>query len=456
MSPSRRSPVARIPRELLTIIFILSTPSIQEARDTQWWTALERSPWSLSHVSRQWRVVALASPALWSFIAIKNPSDDECAPYSLQMLETQLARARTSPLDIILDYERNDDSDDYVVREALKVLTTHSARWRTLYITGQQLVDLSSLRARVPLLERVVVWGRDDERSDDGQSPPVSIDHFAIAPRLRSVETNDGCPFFTVPWGQLTHYAARGPWGGHISALMALKNVESCNLLLADELDLEDPFSHTRTIEMPKLRRLDLTTERTTHGLEEYWVWPTWLRVPALTELAIADGMLQDLPKLLHASMCSLRKLHIIQGCPVADALRPILRSNPEISELLVSLGGYGSRSLDFSHSKVPAVTSLLTLKPRERDLLPNLETLVIHCYNGKDGKDDEAIYAMVASRWKITRLCSLRAVDIGPTLTAKLQRLEREGLRLSVKRTQSRCLEEHDIMESSLEANWF
>ncbi|KAJ7605751.1 hypothetical protein DFH06DRAFT_1487108 [Mycena polygramma] len=454
MAPSRRSPVARIPREILTNIFLLSRPSIQEARGTQWWTALERSPWSLGQVSRRWRAVALASPALWSFIVIKNPSDDECAPYSLAMLETQLARARTSPLDIVLDYERNDDSDDYVVREALKVLAAHSARWRTLYITAQQLVDLSSLRGRVPLLERVVVWGRDDERSDDGQSPPVSIDHFAIAPRLRSVETNDGCPFFDVPWRQLTRYAACGPWGGHISAFMALKNVESCNLLLADELDLEDPFSHTRTIEMPKLRRLDLTTERTIHGLEEYWVWPTWLQVPALTELAIADGMLQDLPNLLHASKCSLRRLHIIQGCPVADALRPILRSSPEISELLVCLGGYGSRSLDFSHSKVPAVISLLTLKPRERDILPSLGTLIIHCYNGEDGTDDEAVYAMVASRWKTTRLRSLRAVDIGPTLASKLKRLEREGLRLSVERTESKCLEEHDIMESSLDAN--
>ncbi|KAJ6541674.1 hypothetical protein B0H19DRAFT_321235 [Mycena capillaripes] len=432
MAPRRAhsSPIKRLAPELLTYIFLLSKPSIGDARKVDWYTALEHSPWILGHISRHWRSVALASPALWSFIIIRNTNDDS-QPCSLPMLETQLIRSGKSPLDVVVDFE-NYDSDDYVVREALKALARHSPRWKTLYITAQQLMSLSSLRGRVPLLEKVSVWGREDEGTDDGYSPPRSIDHFTIAPRLRSVEVDAGFPFFDLPWGQLTRYEACGPWGGHISALMYLKNVESCSMMMADELDLEDPYSHHRTVELPKLCQLDLSTERFIHGFEEFWAWPTWLRLPALTELAIPDGLLLDLPRLLQASKCSLNKLHITMGCPAVDALRPVLKSNPDITELLLSLDIYGSHSRDFRQSKVPPLIAFLTLKTHQPDLLPNLESLIIQ---SPTSDHDEALVRMIASRWKTTGLRSVRAVDITPGLTFKLNILKSEGLSVSIRR---------------------
>jgi hypothetical protein len=352
------------------------------------------------------------------------------------MLETQLARSGNSPLHIVVDYECYDE-DDYALQEALKALAKHSSRWKTLCITAQMLKCLSSLRGRVPLLEKISVWGREEEGTDDGHSPPRSIDHFAVAPRLCSVEVDDGFPYFDLPWKQLTRYEASGPWGGHLTAFMHLKNVESCIMTMPHEIDLEDPYAYhwgnRPPAVVPKLRQLDLTPERFVHGLEKYWVWPKWLRLPALTDLAIADGMLHDLPRLLQASQCRLQKLHITQGCPSVDALRRILESNPDISELLISLdNSYRSRSLDFSHSKVPALISFLTLKSNHSDLLPKLETLVVQ---SSTSEHEEAIGAMIMSRWNTTRLRAVCALDIGPALTSKLNALKSQGLCVSIRR---------------------
>ncbi|KAJ7145843.1 hypothetical protein C8R44DRAFT_600585, partial [Mycena epipterygia] len=66
------SPIRRITPEILAHIFVCTMPTIQEARAVNWYTALERSPWVLGQISRRWRAVVLASPALWSSIIIRN------------------------------------------------------------------------------------------------------------------------------------------------------------------------------------------------------------------------------------------------------------------------------------------------------------------------------------------------------------------------------------------------
>ncbi|KAJ7222863.1 hypothetical protein B0H12DRAFT_292912 [Mycena haematopus] len=437
------APLRRIPRDILTLIFLLSTPPVSEARNLPWYQSLYCTPWTLGHVSRRWRAVALTSPALWSSIIIRDMDDEKSAPYSLLMLEAQLTRSGTSPLDIVFDYDpENDESGSDVAGDALNALARHSLRWKSLYITSSQFSSLSSVRGRLPLLEKLSVWGRDDEGTQDGNSPPPPADHFLFAPRLRSVEVDAGFPFFAVPWAQLTTYEALGPWGGHITALMHLKNAESCSFTIAHEADLHDPYTWgNRTVELPKLRRLEVTTERFFHGIEEYWVWPRWLRVPGLTELAIPDGLLYDLPRLQQASRFSLTKLHIIAGCPEAVALRPVLLSNPDISELTLCVGGYGSRSRDFTHSKVPALLDLLTLRPhRPYLLLPNLETLIVH--DDHTDKHADAIGKMITSRWRTTRLRSVHAVDIGPGLASRLNDLENEGLDVVIRRIES---QDHD-----------
>ncbi|KAJ6520523.1 hypothetical protein C8R45DRAFT_1121060 [Mycena sanguinolenta] len=425
------SPLRRIPAEILSFIFLLSTPTISEVRYVPWHEYLFWSPWTLGRVCRRWRSVALASPALWSSIIMRNPNDEESEFYSLPMLEEQLTRSGMSPLHVVFDYESfNDKTGGHVAEDVLKTLARHSSRWKSLYITATQFTRLTSVRGRLPLLEKLAVWGRDEEAICSGDSPAPEINHFLIAPRLQSVEVDDGFPWFDFPWAQLTRYEALGPWGGHISALVHLKNAELCSFMIADEPDLHDPYTWgDHTVQLLKLRQLQITTQRFFPGIEEYWV-------------SIPDGLLHALPLFQLASMFSLTKLHIVMGCPEVEALRRVRQCNPEISELLLSLGGYGSRSRDYTHSKVPALIEFLTLRPHHPrpDLLPKLDTLGVHFHN--NNKDADALGKMIVSRWRTTRLRSVYAVDIGPELTSRLNGMKSEGMDVFIRSTQSRTLD--------------
>ncbi|KAJ7780031.1 hypothetical protein DFH07DRAFT_700093, partial [Mycena maculata] len=61
------SPLRRTPHEVLGEIFSWTLPSIHEAAQEEGFNASD-SPWVLTHVSSQWRVVALSTPSLWSLI----------------------------------------------------------------------------------------------------------------------------------------------------------------------------------------------------------------------------------------------------------------------------------------------------------------------------------------------------------------------------------------------------
>jgi hypothetical protein len=155
---------------------------------------------------------------------------------SLPMLETQLARSGKAPLEVIFDYEKlNDESDSAVPELALQTLARHSARWKALYITRSQCAHLASVQGAAAAPGEASVCGRDEEGTEDENSPPPAVNYFARAPRLRFIEVDDGFPFFEVPWAQLTGYEALGPWVGHITALRLLTNAESCNFTIAHE-----------------------------------------------------------------------------------------------------------------------------------------------------------------------------------------------------------------------------
>ncbi|KAJ7842273.1 hypothetical protein B0H14DRAFT_2781520 [Mycena olivaceomarginata] len=328
------SAVRRIPPEILAHIFLSpSHPSRkpERCRSTHPSSAA-RGFWGMS--------LGSGGPSRWRLrrcVPHYHPKYEQrrlrrSAPFQCSRPSS---RGRARPRSrLFFDYEKlNDESDSAVPELALQTLARHSARWKALYITGLQCAHLASLS----------VCGREEEGTEDGNSPPPPINYLTLAPRLRFIEVDDGFPFFEVPWAQLTGYEALGPWAGHITALRLLTNAESCSFMIAHEAHLEDPYNRgTRIIELRKLRQLQLTTERSYHGIEEYWRWPQWVRVPGLRELAIPHGLLQDLPSLQLASRFSLAGLRIIAGCPVAAAPR-VLEANPKISERC-SVCGMGTR----------------------------------------------------------------------------------------------------------------
>ncbi|KAJ7508471.1 hypothetical protein B0H11DRAFT_1965208 [Mycena galericulata] len=432
------SPIRHVPPEILTHIFVLSLPSVWVAREVKWYDSLRGSPWALGQVSRHWRAVAMASPALWTSIIFKRTyeyapnSALEFAPCSLPMLETQLLRSSNFPLHIVFDYQTvgfETDNIDSVAKRALEALDKCSFRWKSLYITGEQLARLPSLSGRIPLLEKLCVWKWESDEYGDADSPPpgiTTIDGFQTAPRLRDVEIDHGY-LIELPWGQLTRLKACAPWAWHVEALKRLSNVESCSLTATDGIGGPHQWQGS-PVELPRLHQFKLNSYLSISA-DSNESFPQWLVLPALTELATHSACLRGLPDVLYVSKCTLKKLKLQAPDSQMDLVHSVLSSNPDITELLIDFGGP-------SAVNVKDMISLLTPDQSQPVLLPNIETFdfVWILYGHQNMLGD-----MLMSRWK-EPASRLRSVTIGgmvPDVTkymsSVIEQLRSEGLSVYV-----------------------
>ncbi|KAK0479837.1 hypothetical protein EDD18DRAFT_844955 [Armillaria luteobubalina] len=140
------SPCRRLPPELLTEIFIRRTLLYGSRRfplDPRSPLDPRASPWTLSHVCRKWRAVAIATPELWTSIRLNfvddwflNGSRIRKAAFMLGVI---LDRARPHYLDVRICYH-----DNISTHPACAVLLPSVRSWKSLYITGES-VDLGFL-----------------------------------------------------------------------------------------------------------------------------------------------------------------------------------------------------------------------------------------------------------------------------------------------------------------------
>ncbi|KAK7022454.1 hypothetical protein R3P38DRAFT_2961043 [Favolaschia claudopus] len=90
---SKLDPVARLPLELSTEIFMLCTPNLRRP-------VFAKEPLKFLHVCRLWREIAVSCPSLWTSIQInENESTD---PEFYEACSNWLERARALPLSICL------------------------------------------------------------------------------------------------------------------------------------------------------------------------------------------------------------------------------------------------------------------------------------------------------------------------------------------------------------------
>lgn len=90
-----------------------------------------------SHVSRQWRNVALGTPSVWSAIPVH--------PLRPALTNHYLKRSANLPLDVYLHFKKQLNA-----KEALSLLLEHRLRWRNLYLDagngGAVFLVVSSLK----------------------------------------------------------------------------------------------------------------------------------------------------------------------------------------------------------------------------------------------------------------------------------------------------------------------
>ncbi|EEB93112.1 hypothetical protein MPER_08279, partial [Moniliophthora perniciosa FA553] len=142
---SLKSPIRRLPREILEIIFRHSA-SINSFGADEFW---DSDAFDLSSICHQWREVAINCPALWCNIA------SDLSKTAKEPIEMCLSRSKNHPFSLQL--RRASGSDE----EVFNLLLTHSDRWVSLELDSNLLLARESgeLDGRLPLLTSALYEG---------------------------------------------------------------------------------------------------------------------------------------------------------------------------------------------------------------------------------------------------------------------------------------------------------
>ncbi|KAJ7246200.1 hypothetical protein C8J57DRAFT_756820, partial [Mycena rebaudengoi] len=180
------APTRRVPNELLVQIFAIASEPSPISEDTTPQEELSRLGKQdlryLSQVCSHWNSVVMNTPMLWSRIVVdldlwaRLPARRDTLR---DLLEASLLRGGSFSLRITLYASGNAQREE--CRWVLQLLGHHSRRWWrvSLQLDLSFLQFLSSVRGRLPLLERLTI---------DGWKPwPDNPDIFIVAPRLKDV-----------------------------------------------------------------------------------------------------------------------------------------------------------------------------------------------------------------------------------------------------------------------------
>lgn len=138
-----------MPNELLSYVFLATLHERHESCMNEFdhdksiprhHSGLINGPLDLSHVCRRWRMLALATSKLWTFLVLTFPITRS----DLARFVHFLSRSKDSPLDIFLDFRDEEwdlDDDDHEeehdfgeedMKRILRIITPHITRWRTI------------------------------------------------------------------------------------------------------------------------------------------------------------------------------------------------------------------------------------------------------------------------------------------------------------------------------------
>ncbi|KAK0491715.1 hypothetical protein EDD18DRAFT_539489 [Armillaria luteobubalina] len=229
-------------------------------------------PWTLSHMCRKWREVAIAAPEIWSGINLDFMHDQFLNRSRIHeaafMLGIVLDRARPHNLDVLIVHQA-----DILTHPACAVLLSTVRYWKSLEVFGipSEFDFLSPCRGYFDQLETVVVRGHHSGGSE-------TIDTFAVAPRLRSfTKTLDAQ--FLLP-ANLVEFDDSTPFNENTRAtLRYLVNVETLSLSCSSY------SSELPKIRLPRLSHLRLSANGQT--VSTAFLTYNHFDLPSLTHLKV-------------------------------------------------------------------------------------------------------------------------------------------------------------------------
>ncbi|KAJ7031376.1 hypothetical protein C8F04DRAFT_1110980 [Mycena alexandri] len=391
------SPIRRIPPEVLGEIFFHCLP-----KDT-FFPSATRSPLLLTQISSNWRCVALATPSLWTSLAIKL-SISSCIP-NLELIRTWIARSGSRPLSFhIAESIRKDYYEKGMVTVAtvLALYAPHYQRWQRMRLECQDWridTGFSKLPCDQPpqALESLHLF-RDFWRPEEQEQLSLMLS----APRLRDCHwvSNTDLGGFNAPFPQLTKLFLERPLVAKdfMHILSEGTNIKSCQFFVL--------ASSTSTLALPaapavapfvlrhNLRSLDLTADLFGRVFNQ-------LELPCLTHISIKRFDTtpvwphHDFMSLLTRSKCTLESLSLTDTDMTPDQMIQFLQhASPTLEKLILT----SDRRL--RHTIVnDDVLQLLTWAPGTASpVCPRLSMVKFwDCHVSTDG----VLADMIESRWK-------------------------------------------------------
>ncbi|KAK0462244.1 uncharacterized protein EV420DRAFT_1179610 [Desarmillaria tabescens] len=358
-----------LPVELLYEIFLWAVQDNPVAD-----TNAIQSPWALSHVCRQWRLVATSFPCLWSTIHVGLTRESPRHYFSINNTEglgTALRRSGTTALTLRVEFpDRELAAGHSHPRDLLKTLASTSRRWKVVKMKASismfhELFECVVLGA-VPLLQSIHFEVTSD--SYWGATPMTArlAATFETAPNLRSATL---FPFLPI-------------------------RLPSSELRELTTKDLTQTDLSSIIHDLPHLEILNMAGLRTWHAIG----WAPMLQVhTALREIQIES--VQDLshfilPALTHLrllkpfcssphspdwrtnlSLDALKRFILRSGCSIRYLHLPIHEVAPDVTGILSLLVDTTNLRVDVGNPSVYG-DLLETLRSREALLLPKLDTL--------------------------------------------------------------------------------
>ncbi|KAJ7198590.1 hypothetical protein GGX14DRAFT_573465 [Mycena pura] len=185
----------QVPVEVLEVIFFFCMPPDFVRPDAR------QAPLLLCQICSAWRRVAIATPRLWTSLAL-NLGRRRGA--WRDFLAAWLGRSANCPIVISFTGDHHGGVYQYFNEHVVQILRPYARRWRRLRVDVPQTSLTKLLNAPLPLLETLEI------RTRTGTAGSVFVS-AADAPRLRRlvlIETETRPTTMCLPWDRLTEFHA--------------------------------------------------------------------------------------------------------------------------------------------------------------------------------------------------------------------------------------------------------